>query len=282
MKKRFAALLAVILLAAVLLPAKAEAKAWIPDGLMLKIYNANRGAALREKYDSIWITEAGKSGSHAFYEDGGCRVTDRLEDGEYVRIVTERFDYALTADGSFARFIDLEPDASDPWGAPCAELLTEEPVRWEEKKGLGILTTHVPAPDGEGEGYQKQYTVDAKTFELESLIIRESVNGKAGDVLWEVDVYFNEPPRYDGEIRALEEHLAAASETRLTTLIFDPDTLLARVYAYETPAGDACLVQLRENGVDYEIDEARSTLSNAEGDNDVILYLIRTAIEADG
>ena len=276
MKKRLTALAAAIVLAAALLPARAEAKVYIPDGLMLKIYRANEGAALREKYESIWITEAGKSGSQAFYEGGGYRIFDRLEDGEYVRVVTERYDYAVTADAAFARYIDLEPGDADPWGAPCAGLLTEEPVRWEEKKGLGILTTHIPDPDGEGEGYQKQYTVDPKTLELQSLIIRESLNGKAGETLWEADVYYDEPARYESEIRALEEHLASASETRLTTLIFDPDTPLARVYAYETPAGDACLVQLRENGVDYEIDPARSTLTNADGDNDVILYLIRS------
>ncbi len=250
------------------------------DSLLLRVYKANTGAAIREKYSSRKMDVCEGSNSHTIYLHDN-RLIDVNPAYNGVRVKSNSWDYIVGEDGHFARYILFEA-GSDPWQLLDPEILTEEVVG-VELKGSNLVITTAKAEPFDPERYIRNcekrtiITVDAKTLEILSLKKLALLPDGGQDVYCTVAIENNAECPFDRTRIQLMEHLSSSQRSernRSVTFIIEPGMPSEYSISYSLVKGDDIVVgSYMINGVEYTVDEQRSTPSDKDRSNDAVYYL---------
>lgn len=205
---------------------------------------------------------------------------------------TAEFDYCYFSNGIFSRWVHFETDSCD-WTGLTNDVLFEDILSVEAGDGLLTVTTrpseatrqrileeeYAGTEDSEKIQMRVVYVLDAATLELLSLTDYDTMPNGEEELVWEMRFAYDVDLPHAEEIDAIRAHLQAAADHRTTTFVFDEGTAYEATYVYSTPVGDGCTIpqEITKDGIPYQIDPERSTLTNEARDNDAVLYLDRIA-----
>ena len=248
------------------------------DGLLMRVYRANSVAVLSGKYAGRKIDICEGENRHIVYLEGEvCYDVNPLYGG--VRITRGSLDYVIGDDGFYYRFITLDAQPN-PWQLIEPELLTEE-ILGVDQDGAALTITTVKVEPFDRSYFVRNcevYTeikVDAETLELTA--IRKWMLLPDGEAAIRYTACVENgaecPPEVSGMRFRLYEHLWRR-ETRTVSFIFGWDYDNEYRISYVVPIGDGFLVDsYRINGVEYTVDETRSTPDKGDRNSDTIFYL---------
>ena len=251
------------------------------DDLLLQVYRANLGAALREKYTSRLISIREGDNAHTIYLEA-----DRLIDFNPlwggVRLKWGNWDYVVGDDGRYYRYVTFEAE-SDPWQLLDQSILTEKVLSAEESGSTLIITTvRVEAFDRthyvRNCEIQTDITIDAKTLEIVSLKKTALLPDGVQDVFYEAQIENNAAcPIDDSRMRLqIMDHIdhTLREGSRTVSFVIGWDYGAEYRISCVLPKGDDVIVgSYSIGGMEYIVDDQQSIYSNEDRRNDAVYYL---------
>ena len=250
----------------------------LADDLLMRVYRANLGAVLREKYASRLLSIREGDNVHTLYLEGD-RLIDINPLWGGVRVKTGNWDYVVGDDGQYDRFVTFEAE-DDPWQLLGQSILTEK-VLGAEENGSTILITTMRIEPFDRAHYVRDceihtdVTVDAETLEIMSLEKTALLPGGEQDVFYSAQIENDAACPIDAARMRIQlyDHLWH-QDSRTVSFVFNRDYGNEYRMSFVMPKGDDVIVgSYMMGGMEYLVDEEQSVYSSEDRSNDAVYYL---------